>query len=438
MSARARALLDEFARDGWTAAFVAGFHALLDEARDEVSALVVEGLDRGLANAHFLGEAVSYLPPDAVPAVVERALAAHARDPEDETAADVVAHVALEFPRLLHPHLARLFEQGVNAEAYYSDHPWRESGDLHHPYLLRVIRAGGEGAREALNCLLETRTPAAFETLLRHPDLLRYGSADDYLAEVGHERAEPAASGSAWSAAASLLGRLGGKTPGGWRRLYPEASYHVRFPDSYLDGIDPPNQLRHRHPTWRLEPGDAPPRRFGGDGECACGICGRATQRLMVLDPVPAGLGVTGMERLTLELCLPCMVSNETLEYVHDAAGRPSPHRRQVPGGEPDAAPIPLRATEVRLVPTPARWYWQDWAISNSRQNLTRLGGHPAWIQGATYPTCPDCERTMAFLLGLDATLPAEGGEESVFDEGAFYGFWCDGCRVSAFLFQQT
>jgi hypothetical protein len=79
----------------------------------------------------------------------------------------------------------------------------------------------------------------------------------------------------------------------------------------------------------------------------------------------------------------------------------------------------------VRLVATPARWYWQD--ASNERENLTRLGGHPSWIQ-SEYPSCPDCGKTMAFLFQLDAVCPGDGGE--TFGDGILYTFWCDTCRV--------
>lgn len=412
-------LLDSFARDGWSNGFLADFHALLAEAPGEVPALVMDGLGRGLRDAHFLGEAVAHLPTEALPAVVERALAALPDPDGRETAEDVLAHVALQFPRVLHPHLARLFDEGVNAEAYYHASPWRESGELHHPHLLGVIGGGGEEGHRALQCLLETRTPDAFAALSRNAHLLQYGSEADYLLGVGHE-ALPS-----------------GPDAREWRRLYPEASYHLRFPDGYRDGLDPQVQHRDQHPTWHLDADGARPQRFGGDGECVCGICAHPTQRLIVLDPVPPGLGVT-MARLTLEACLRCVETNEEMEYVHNAEGRPSPHRYQRPGDEPDAEYVAPLAAEVRLAPTPARWFWQDWAIANDRENLSRLGGYPSWIQGADYPHCPECLRFMTFLVQLDATLPSGDGTEPVCYEGAYYGFWCDGCRVSSFKWQVT
>jgi hypothetical protein len=441
----AAALLDTYARDWRSEQFHTGFYTLLDEARGEVPALVMGALGRPLHNAYFAGEAVSYLPPATVPAVVERALAALADAGTRATAKNVLAYVALEFPHLLHPHLTQLFGKGADREMYLGDEPWRGSGELHHPYLVRVLHEGGKDAHRALECLLETRTPAAFAALARNTKLLKHGSQTSYLLEVGYEPVPrdddpaPEAPRSFGAAVRSLFARPPEPAPREWRRLYPQASYHLRFPDGYRDGLSISLSTRERHPTWHLDAGDAPPQRFGGEGECVCGICARRTQRLIVLDPVPPGLEVTAVPRLTLEMCARCVEVNEVMEYVHDAEGRPSPHRRQTPGDEPEFESFPLRTAEVRLAPTPARWFWQDWGTSNGRQNLSRLGGHPSWVQNADYPPCPECGRLMTFLIQLDAVLPAGRDEsEEIFGEEVFYGFWCDRCRVSAFKWQNT
>ena len=100
---------------------------------------------------------------------------------------------------------------------------------------------------------------------------------------------------------------------------------------------------------------------------------------------------------LTLETCFHCVWDNTNLWWKHDAAGRPAPHPLQE--GHPDHSidRAPMLETTVRLVPTPARWYWQH--AESERQNLTRLGGHPCWLQEADYPSCPDCG-TKIFKIG--------------------------------------
>jgi hypothetical protein len=415
VSERARALLDEFQENGWRGRILPAFLEIVDHHPDELPALVEGGLERGLKDAHFLGEAVSHLPENAVAPLVRRALEVYARDGGSDAAEDVVSQVGLQFPHLLHPHLAEIFTLGVNASAYYHGYPWRGSGERAHPFLLGVLGRGGERAKDALDCLLETRTPAAFAAAERYAHL-GWGTLDEQVRAMG-------------------FGRDAGGD--GWRALVPAASYHLRFPDGYAASADDsPFSRGERHPTWRLDADGAAPMRFGGEGGGTCALCGEPLAHLLTLAPPPEGLGVTGMPALVLETCLQCVWTSPSLEYVHDAGGRPSPHRHQAESADPEPTPA-LRPAEVRLVPTPARWWWQDWALANGRQNLNRLGGHPAWVQSAEYPDCPDCGRAMGFLLQLEAGLPgADGG--TAFDEGVLYGFWCDACRVSAYVVQMT
>jgi hypothetical protein len=441
VSGPAERFLDDFERGGSTVGTWEKFVALVRQHPDSLPSLVEGGLRRQLSGAAFLGDAVSYLAESAVGPLAELAVQLHAPDKRRSprlnvrsASEEVLAHVALQFPRLLDPWLTELFEKEVNFDTDYGDHPWRESGDGHHAYLLNVALAGGKRARRVLGCLLETRTPAAFRALERHEALLVSpiirafgGGADGQLPEVGYER--PRARFPWVEQAAGFLG-LPRPRKEGWRRLFPEASYHLRFPDGYL----PLHGAGWRdHPTYHLDAEDAVPARLGGRGTAVCGVCGQRAHHLITLDPVPAGLGVTSVPALALEACFNCVWSSEELWWKHDRAGKPSPHRRQ--GGDPGGgAAAPLRETTVRLVPTPARWYWQD--ARNERENLTRLGGHPSWIQSPAYPQCPGCRQTMPFLFQLDAACPGDGGE--TFGDGILYTHWCDSCRVSISLPQGT
>jgi Domain of unknown function (DUF1963) len=62
----------------------------------------------------------------------------------------------------------------------------------------------------------------------------------------------------------------------------------------------------------------------------------------------------------------------------------------------------------------------------------TSLGGVPMWLQDAEYPNCPDCHKTMTFLAQFD------NGSMPTPEEGIFYAFFCEGCRVAAVNYQQT
>lgn len=113
-----------------------------------------------------------------------------------------------------------------------------------------------------------------------------------------------------------------------------------------------------------------------------------------------------------------------------------------LPGDEtirpPEFFAEPLPEVGIGLAETPARWRAQDWALSNGRENLNRVGGEPSWIQGAHYPTCPACSRTMAFLAQLDTLEFAEHGEWMWGSGGMAYIFWCNACRYSATNWQCT
>lgn len=83
----------------------------------------------------------------------------------------------------------------------------------------------------------------------------------------------------------------------------------------------------------------------------------------------------------------------------------------------PGESRLPLFAAEIFLPTT-----------------FSQLGGHPAWVQDADYPTCPTCAQTMMFL----AQLSYEDIEEEEYAEGMLYGFICPSCQTTATSYQQT
>lgn len=100
-----------------------------------------------------------------------------------------------------------------------------------------------------------------------------------------------------------------------------------------------------------------------------------------------------------------------TLALEHSADWTMLPHDILHPG----ESRLPLFAAEIFLPTT-----------------FSQLGGHPAWVQDADYPTCPTCAQTMMFL----AQLSYEDIEE--YGEGMLYGFICPTCRTTATSYQQT
>ena len=220
------------------------------------------------------------------------------------------------------------------------------------------------------------------------------------------------------------------------KRYCGQRVYHIIFPRGYFGAPYAPH-LAKRHPTWRFEGGEAG-YKLGGVLDEPDGDAQNPLFHLIMLDPLPRDLPVRSLPRLILAAHVREVNEGEIVFYEHDAQGMPRRigERTQVEYVQDE----PIKECEVVLAPTPARWAAQDWGMSNSRQNLARIGGEPSWIQGALMPTCPICGEKMEFLMQLDSELPSceQGGEVYFGSGGILYVFWCERTRVSAFFMQCT
>ncbi len=220
------------------------------------------------------------------------------------------------------------------------------------------------------------------------------------------------------------------------KRYCGQRVYHIIFPHGYFGAPYAPHLAKH-HLTWRFEGGEAG-YKLGGVLDEADGDAQNPLFHLITLDPLPRDLPVRSLPRLTLAAHVREINEGEIVFYEHDAQGMPRRigERAQVEYVQDE----PIKKCEVALAPTPARWAAQDWGMSNSRQNLARIGGEPSWIQGASAPTCPICGEKMEFLMQLDSELPSceQGGEVMFGSGGILYVFWCERTRVSAFFMQCT
>ena len=220
------------------------------------------------------------------------------------------------------------------------------------------------------------------------------------------------------------------------KRYCGQRVYHIIFPRGYFGAPYAPHLAKH-HPTWRFEGGEVG-YKLGGDLDEPDGDAQNPLFHLITLDPLPRDLPVRSLPRLILAAHVREVNEGEIVFYEHDAQGMPRRigKRTQVEY----AFDEPIKECEVALAPTVARWAAQDWGMSNSRQNLARIGGEPSWIQGALVPTCPICSEKMEFLMQLDSELPSceQGGELLFGSGGILYVFWCERTRVSAFFMQCT
>jgi hypothetical protein len=409
-------LIEEFRSETWQRE---SLRRVVDLSREEPALLpqiMEEVLDKVPCGGNYVDVLLSFFPDEAWPALVALAVKRLTWDVTNEAAASTLRQAILQRPASVHPHLPQIFQLERRGEHEFVG-AFREAGLASLQFLFdRCGSRDPEERRLACQALLETRLPEALDFARVHGE----GFAA-YLPEVGFELAL-----------------------GGFRKLYPERALHLAFPPDYLDRLPSEVTLRNlgpTHPTWEPAPKGTPTHRFGGWSRTDCGVCGRKTARLILLDPVPAGMGVTALSRLELCACLSCLGwERELVHYQHAPDGAATAWAFERPGSallsppDPQSPTNALAECSVALVDRGPRFRWQDWS---SGSNLHRIGGHPVWIKDAAYPACPGCSASSAFLMQLDSELLTSAELRWLWGAGGIaYVFFCDQCKISSVLWQ--
>jgi hypothetical protein len=415
-------LVRDFQQRGWSAHPFERTIEIAQSTPQDVARLLHIALREIPEGGTFLDAALSFLDPDAFPHIVTAALAVLRHNHKNELAESVVAYASLQFPTALHPHLTDIFELAPNQGTYFEDWPWRESGKQHLPFLQAILVDPTQpvaAGMKAWLAMLETRDSDVLLHALSFVDRLDLPHDPRiYLNEIGFDLSD-----------------------GHLRQLYADQVYHLRFAPKYLATESHPFWLQKAyHPTWRLRTENALVLPFGGVSSTRCAVCGGQLHHLITFEPIPAGLPVTDIPKLELAACLSCLGwEQRNLFYKHNHTGQPKQVGYDGSRIIPQFPAEPLQATQIHLVETPIRWRWQDWGLSNSRENLHRVGGFPCWIQSAKYLPCPECHRTMQFLMQLDSDLPTvDSGEWSWGSGGICYICWCNECKISGYVWQCT
>jgi hypothetical protein len=370
---------------------------------DRVQLLVHRSIQAAQDHAGwYLGAAYSWLPDSLLNSVTEAAV--QDRLHRDNPSADeVILFASMQRPSLLSAHLPQLWATDPNASAYYRTWPWRAADDGEISRLLDVFQSSrsDQERRRAAESLLQTR----------RPDLARL---------VGKE----------WPGEMELVGFVG--EPGGPREVITRETWHLAFPQLIIDKWQRRGALRQGNPTWVAGDDLRPQAHIGGVSLINCPQCTESTHRLIRLGAIPGGLGVTSRRELEFVWCSWCSTFSEVTFLRFDSLGLPASMTLQ---GYFDTGPRlpmePFAEIDVSLSSVGERWRLQDWACSNNRENLHRIGGEPTWIQGPVYPPCPECRRAMV-AIGQIAV-------EDLWDgEGIAYLLWCDECAIGGVVYQQT
>lgn len=314
--------------------------------------------------------------------------------------------------------------------SYFADAPHELLGwNVGFARTMRMLQARPDVAREGLRRMFESskefdRWDAAGHLALLEPSEEAYvGKA--LAAMTVPESADETAKRQMIVAQWALRGYGYELRDGTLHRVWSRATYHLAFPPGYLGG----------RPKEKLEAplGEALPSTFAFGGA----IEGRNSEgepvrleHIVTLDPVPPGLGITA-SRLVLAASLWMLEdSGDTNFYRHHADGTVATEDDTV-----ESHPV-FRPTRVKLVRSPSTSLFQSWG-EGMDENLYRLGGYPVFVQSPSYPDCIECGLRMTHLLSLDSGLPLEEPRHATTEHlwgsgGVANGFWCDGCRISA------
>jgi hypothetical protein len=411
-------IIHDFKQHRWNAKPFERTMEIVVSHPDKLEHLITTALAELNESSTFTDAAMSFIDKAAFSRLVSEAFAVLERVPNHQMAESVIGQCSFQFPDLLHPQLTRIFELAPNADSYIENYPWRDSGQTHFAFLSLTLNDSTQPPATRLKawfCLLETRDIESLRWARQQSHQTElHSSLPAYLNEVGFCVEDEEI-----------------------RTLTTGTTFHIVFDADYP--IDRESWQRI-HPTWQLPSEDQTRVDFGGNSISTCSACGGALHHLITLRLIPQGIGITELANLQLACCLSCLGWEQApLFYQHDEFGIPTSIDYDKTNVSPKFIATSFQATKVVLAKTPSRWCWQDWAYSNSRENLNRLGGYPSWIQSAEYPTCPRCRRLMPFLLQLDSDLPTQDGRTWLWGSGGIgYAFWCDQCKISAYLWQCT
>lgn len=338
-------------------------------------------------------------------------------------AAEIAAQAAYRSPGLLHDDWDAALR--LSAHEPIEGPFWRELPIEVGRRWIQEARGASSSAAGLPGMPLEMSGVVEFQDAVRD---LR-GSRNDPWATIGREG-------------------LSGLEAGSGRALHGGYGLHLRFTAQLqrlqlAESTGVERRLQRLHPTWKGGSAKATAH-MGGRLQGRCGICDSPLQRLLELEL--ALIGPCTLSMVTLGICLDCPDNGESgwchgdpVYFRHDAQGLPFAHESQVldPRACSETSPS-LLVAGVDLVELPGR-FWQPPSYVGGWQNYSRVGGLPSWIQSGFYLSCPDCCRTMFFVMQLDSHIPLDDGSLMQWmNGGMLYTFWCDQCRVSGHYSQYS
>jgi len=422
-------ILDNFERLGWVKNDpMSQTLQLRRENPAALAELVMAALDGGVQSSTFIDAALDLMDDTSFDKVAAKAWQMSKDGVRHDVLSDVLDTAALQSPQIFAGDWDRLLNMTHREpRLHLEDAVWRalDSATVHDwRHQLEGGKIDGEAGRATAVALLNSRQPDAVLCAWKWMFPEESGVALGWLMSAGYALEH-----------------------GALRALHSESPFHIDFGQKSREAIfrTHPQWKREiwaNHPTWQAGGATRLRGDFGGVLSGRCGLCHEPLHHLLTLQQ-PVTVGIASQTSITFGTCLSCLgwESDGPMFYRHDDVGVPSPHPCQLRdvAATPQFPTVALQEAEVGLFVAPARWNWQDWGASNDRQNLSRVGGPPSWVQSADHPECPDCGCHMSFVMQLDSNLPQVNGDEWLWGSGGVnYTFWCQKCRTSAHLCQWT
>ena len=161
-----------------------------------------------------------------------------------------------------------------------------------------------------------------------------------------------------------------------------------------------------------------------------CPACGGSLAWVFDFSNLPADIfsgDRTGAPRRVL-CCLHCACFCPAIFSQYHSDGTATLHSATNCEKSSSSGGSPASIRELVLAPQPPFAAADPFDIDDA----TSLGGVPMWLQDAQYPHCPECHNVMKFLAQFDnGSMPQP-------EEGVYYSFFCQECRIAAVNYQQT
>jgi len=402
-----QSLIETFQKDGWNGTDIYNRVLALREDKEISYQFLEQYLLIFEKSATFFDALLSYIDDHHLVKLLELVFCKKNLDIQSSVVESLIEYISLMNPILLHPYLEDICKRESNS--YLAYFPWRDLDKNSIEYWKEKLQQSRDKQEQIkyVEILLQTRDKESVSYVYHYAkdnEIMEEDTLLYYMEDIGFTIKN---------------GKI--------ITYFSSPASHMVFEPHYIKSTS--------HPTWHSE-SQSISYRMGG--EMLQSSPENPFCHILTLNPVPKNIAI-GLNRIVFAMHIRELNEGYEPFYLHDKEGNPSKivteEEIEIVYGEDK----PIKETSVSFAFIPQHWQRQDWALSNSRENLFRMGGEPTWVQSAHVPVCPKCNQKMHYIMQLDSILPDISDGEVWFGSGGIaYLFWCDACCVSGYTIQFT